>query len=268
MLGDMFDPLPFDITLNTRWLGHPLYFVSETDSTNRLLRNLAPGGTPTGTVLLTDYQSAGRGRRGRQWDAPPGSGLLFSLLLPPYPLERISLLPLVTVIAIARAYEQHFGLSPFIKWPNDLLLDGRKCGGILVEGEWNTKDDPQIVVGIGLNVNQQESDFATLPSATSLRASIGRQVARAELFGVILEALEYAYDAFANGWMPHAEWSRRAGVPGQTLWVHTVEGAPWSATAVALGTGGELLVNDSEGNSIALHAGDVSVRYVQPESQV
>jgi BirA family biotin operon repressor/biotin-[acetyl-CoA-carboxylase] ligase len=263
----MFDPLPFDLSLTTHWLGHPLYFIAETDSTNRLLHNLAPGGTPNGTVLFTDYQNAGRGRRGRHWDSPPGSGLLFSFLLPPYPIERLSLLPIVTVVAVARAYERHLAVFPFIKWPNDLLLDGRKCGGILVEVEWNTKDDPQIVVGIGLNVNQSEADFATLPTATSLRVHQGQSVERAGLLGVLLEELERAYDAFANGWMPHAEWSRRAGVPGQALWVHTVEVAPWSATAVALGAGGELVVEDNEGNSITLHAGDVSVRYVQPETQ-
>lgn len=268
MLGIMLDPLPFDLPLTTRWLGHPLYFITETDSTNRLLHNLAPGGTAPGTVLFTDYQNAGRGRRGRQWDAPPGSGLLFSLLLPPYPIEKISLLPIVTVVGVARAYERHLGVEPFIKWPNDLLLGGRKCGGILVEAEWNTKDTPQIVVGIGLNVNQGEADFATLPSATSLRVQIGREVARAALFASLLEELERVYDDFANGWQPHAEWSRRAGVPGQALWVHTVEATPWSATAMALGAGGELLVNDNEGHSITLHAGDVSVRYVQPESHI
>lgn len=268
MLGDMFDPLPFDLNLNTRWLGYPLYFVAETDSTNRLLRNLAPGGTTPGTVLWTDYQSAGRGRQGRQWNAPPGSGLLFSLLLPSFPADQITLLPIVTAVAVARAYERHLHVSPFIKWPNDLLLDGRKTGGILVEGEWNTKKASHLVVGIGLNINQSASDFEGLPSATSLRAVLGRDVPRAALFAVVLEELERAYDAFADGWAPHAEWSRRAGVPGQPLWVHTVEETPWSATAVALGAGGELVVNDSDGHSITLHAGDVSVRYVQPENQV
>lgn len=179
MLGGMFDPLPFELTLTTRWLGHPLYFVAETDSTNRLLRNLAPGGTTPGTVLMTDYQSAGRGRNGRHWDAPPCTALLFSLLLPPFPGNHLSLLPIVTVVAIARALEQHLGLLPFIKWPNDLLLEGRKCGGILIEGEWNSSDPPQMVVGIGLNVNQHAPDFDQLPSATSLRAYLGEPVARA-----------------------------------------------------------------------------------------
>jgi BirA family biotin operon repressor/biotin-[acetyl-CoA-carboxylase] ligase len=268
MLGDMFDPLPFDLHLNTRWLGHPLYFVAETDSTNRLLRNLAPGGTTPGTVLFTDYQSAGRGRQGRHWNAPPGSGLLFSILLPSFPTETMTLLPIVTAVAVARAYERHLGVSPFIKWPNDLLVDGRKCGGILVEGEWSPGGTLHLVVGIGLNINQSEEDLAALPSATSLRAIVGRAIPRAPLFAVLLEELERAYDAFADGWAPHAEWSRRAGVPGQPLWVHTVEETPWSATAIALGAGGELVVNDSEGHSITLHAGDVSVRYVQPENQI
>jgi BirA family biotin operon repressor/biotin-[acetyl-CoA-carboxylase] ligase len=262
----MFDPLPFALALTTQWLGHPLYYVRETDSTNRLLRDVALAGTPAGTVIVTDYQTAGRGRRGRAWQVPPGSALLFSALLPAFPPERLTLLPIVTAVAVARALERHLALNAFIKWPNDLLLDGRKCGGILVESEWDTTHAPTVVVGIGLNLNQLPADFAELPNATSMYAHTGTPVERAAFLAVLLAELEQGYTALKAGWMPHAEWSRRAGVPGQPLWVHPADGESWAATAVALGASGELIVQDTQGHQIALYAGDVSVRYVQSET--
>ena len=259
----MFDPLPFDLKLDTLWLGHPLYFLREVGSTNHLLRNLAPGGTTPGTVLLTDYQSAGRGRRGRTWDSAPGTSLLFSFLLPPFPNDKVSLLPIVTSVGVARTYEAHLGLSPTIKWPNDILLDRRKVGGILLESEWASDGTVRVIAGIGLNVNQNADTFEDLPTATSIRAVTGQEVPRGPLLAALLHHLEAVYNAYILGWLPHEEWSQRADMLRQKLWVYTTDTTPWSATAIALGKDGELIVEDDNRSTINLHAGDVSVRYAE-----
>lgn len=260
----MFEPLPFDCELRTRWVARPLYFIAATASTNSLLRNLPA--SPGGTVILTDYQFSGRGRRGRRWSSAPGSGLLFSLLLPPMPTRNLSLLPIVTAVGVARGLEQYPEVTPLIKWPNDLLLHGRKIGGILVESEWSGSESSKTIVGVGLNVNDDNDHLDHVEGAASLSAFTGTVVARGELLATVLQALEDAYDAFLQGWMPHEEWSQRAKVPGKRLWVHSSEQVPWKATAVALGEHGELIVHNCVGETISLRAGDVSIRTMSPES--
>lgn len=258
----MFQALPFDIHPSTRWVGKPLLYLPEVDSTNRLLRERASEGVAAeGTVILTEHQRAGRGRQGRQWNDVPGTSLLFSLLLtPPALTAQDALLPLVTAVAGARALERHLGLAPEIKWPNDLRLDGRKVAGILLESEMAGPGRPLIVVGMGLNVNQEAAALAGLPEATSLRLHQGSPVERGPLLATLLEELERAYDAFRGGWQPHAAWRRRAGWLGGAIVVHPSSGEPWEARAVELNPDGSLQVRRVDGTRMDLHAGDVSVR--------
>lgn len=250
----MFDPLPFELHLSTRWLGHPLHCLHEVDSTNRLLKEMADGGA--GTVLLADHQHAGRGRLGRRWLTPPGSSLLFSLLLRPASLTaRHGLLPLVTAVAVAEALESHLALHPTIKWPNDLLFGGRKGAGILSEIEGD-----RIIVGIGLNVNQEAEGLTELPEATSLRLMMGHLIERGPLLATLLQALEARYDAFEAGWEPHEAWRQRAVLLNKPVWVYPTEGERWQGTALDIAPDGALLVERDGGGQVALHAGDVSLR--------
>jgi BirA family biotin operon repressor/biotin-[acetyl-CoA-carboxylase] ligase len=260
----MFDSLPFILTLTTRWVGHPLLFVQAIDSTNRLLRDMAREGAAEGSVILTDYQRVGRGRRGREWVTPPASSLLFSTLLrPPVWTERESLLPIVISIAVARALEGHLGLKPEIKWPNDILLAGRKCCGILIESEWDHKGVPNVIIGIGLNVNQAPDGFGDLPTATSLRLAKGDNLPlleRGPLFSALLHEMEEALDGFRRGWQPHKAWRKRATWLGQPILIQRTAGNAQLATAIDLAEDGSLLVQMPDGTSQQLHAGDVSVR--------
>ena len=259
----MFDSLPFKLTLKTSWVAHPLLFIREVDSTNRLLRDQArKGAAQEGTVILTDHQVVGRGRRGRSWVTPPGSSLLFSTLLrPPIWTERHGLLPIVTSVAVARALEKQLSLQPEIKWPNDILLAGRKCCGILIESEWSGSGQPTVIVGIGLNVNQEEHDLAPLPTATSLRVACGGVVIkRGALFGTLLGELERAYDAFEAGWQPHDAWRKRAIWLGEQIVIHPAQGEVWHGTALDLAADGTLLVKRTDGKRVYLRAGDVSLR--------
>jgi BirA family biotin operon repressor/biotin-[acetyl-CoA-carboxylase] ligase len=170
------------------------------DSTNRYLLEEARRGAPDGVVAVADHQSAGRGRLGRHWEAPPGSSLLMSVLLrPDLPAGQRSLACAVVALAGTDAIGSVTGLGAGIKWPNDLLgPDGRKLAGVLAEadGAGPPTGGPSrapIVVGIGINVNWPGQDGDLPPelrgSATSLRQQLGRPVDRAELLHALLDAL-------------------------------------------------------------------------------
>jgi BirA family biotin operon repressor/biotin-[acetyl-CoA-carboxylase] ligase len=168
--------------------GRPFTFVERCASTQRLL-----DGAPQGAVVATDEQLEGRGRLGRTWHSPPGTSLLFSIvLIPPVRPERLAELSLVAGKAVAEAIQEETGLRAAIKHPNDVLVDGRKVAGILAEAV-----EGRIVLGIGVNVTQTADQLPSdvVTPATSL-ALEGATIDRAELLATILERLETSYDAW------------------------------------------------------------------------
>lgn len=171
-----------------------VYRYSETTASTQ--RMLGPGDLE-GTVAVADEQTEGRGRLGRSWRAPAGTALLFStLLIPAVEPSRLAELSLVAGDAVAEAIANTTGLDPKIKFPNDILIGGRKVAGILAESS-----EGRVVLGIGVNANQNEAelpaDAQTEP--TSLRLELGRRVDRAELLAAILARLEPAYDRWLTG---------------------------------------------------------------------
>jgi BirA family transcriptional regulator, biotin operon repressor / biotin---[acetyl-CoA-carboxylase] ligase len=258
----MFEPLPFDLELSSARMGHPLLYLSEVDSTNWLLRKMAAGGATEGTVVLADYQHAGRGRRGRGWAAPSGSSLMFSLLLRPREItaQRIALLPVVLAVAIAEAIERSLSLQPAIKWPNDILIQDKKVCGILMESEVSGEGEMTVVAGIGLNVNQTPEHFSELPGATSLKIACGKVVERGALLGSILQQIERAYSNFLTGWQPHDAWRRRSAILGHHIIVYPAGGPSWQGIAEDLAPDGSLVVVTPEGRYEHLHAADITIR--------
>lgn len=171
-------------------LGRPYLYVAECDSTQRLL----PPDGPEGAVVLAEQQSAGRGRLGRSWLAPPRTSLLFSTLLyPRVPTERLPELSLVAGRAVAEAIAGETGLAPTLKFPNDVLVGGHKVCGILAEAS-----DGRVALGIGVNVNQTKEQLPveTVMPPTSLRIERGEPCPRAPLLAAILATLEREYDAW------------------------------------------------------------------------
>jgi BirA family biotin operon repressor/biotin-[acetyl-CoA-carboxylase] ligase len=170
--------------------------IPETGSTNADLAAAARAGAAPGRVLVTDYQSAGRGRQGRTWTAPPGTGIAMSALLSPaVEVQRWTWLPLLTGLAVSEAVRQVAGLQAWLKWPNDVLVDERKLCGILAE-RVETPSGPACVIGIGINVSLAEADLP-VPSATSLliaRAAAGLPGVppRTRLVVAVLRAVELA----------------------------------------------------------------------------
>ncbi len=172
-------------------------------STNSTVAEMAAVGAPEGLVAVTDHQTAGRGRRGRSWEAPPGTSLLASVLLrPTLPLDRAHLAVTATALAAADACSDVAGFRPSLKWPNDLVVtvDGadRKLAGILAD---TLVDGPRleaVVVGIGLNVNWPAPQLAHLPWATSVNQLVGHDVDRGDLLVALLRRLESRYDALGS----------------------------------------------------------------------
>ena len=168
-------------------LGGPLVHLRETGSTNDRVRELALGGAPHGTVVVAEHQSAGRGRHGRTWSAPPGRSLTLSVLVRPQqaPME---LLPLAVALAVCEACEAAAGLRCEIKWPNDVWIEGRKVAGILIEAR---PREGWAVLGIGLNVDTAGGELAPelRETATSLRIATGGPVDREVALDALFERL-------------------------------------------------------------------------------
>lgn len=153
-----------------------LRFLPATDSTNRQAMAWAAGGAAHGSLVVADFQTAGRGRLGREWVAPPGSSLLFSVVLrPTWDPERLPMLTLAAGVAVCECLAG-LGMEPGLKWPNDVVLDGRKVAGILSE-----LSGPVVIVGVGVNVKQEAFPAEIHETATSLQAASGRELNRLEV---------------------------------------------------------------------------------------
>ncbi len=248
--------------LNTTLVGRELVYLPETGSTNDTARRLAAAGAPDGTLVVTDHQTAGRGRLDRHWEAPPGSSLLLSLIfrpgLAPHQVQRLTM---TCSLALADAIEVETGLQVGLKWPNDVVVSGAKVGGLLTEMELKGDRVDYAVVGMGLNVNLDPADLPAelLTPATSLSWVLGRQVARLPLLRALLRVVEARYLALQAGQSPHAEWAERLVTLGQPVTV-SAPGSILEGVAEGVDADGALLVRLADGRLRVVIAGDVTLR--------
>lgn len=262
-------PYPWEVRfgLRTARFGQVAHYREVTRSTQDDCRELAERGAPEGTLVVAERQEAGRGRLGRAYFTPPG-GLWFSLLLRPERApEQVILLSLVAAVAAHGAIEEVTGLRPVIRWPNDLLLDGRKVTGILVELASEQDVLRYVVLGVGINVNLRPEDFPDelRPIATSLSVALGREVRRVPLLQRLLERLESLYDRYlAEGPRPVLDaWRALPNILGQRVTVYTPR-ETWSGVAMDLDEEGALLVRDDSGAFRRVVAGDVRLTTEPP----
>ncbi len=189
--------------LTTEVLGRKDYFYyREIDSTNNRARVLASEGYPEGTVVVAEMQTAGRGRRGRNWYSPDGQGIYLSVILRPVlPLKEISRVSLVTAVAVAETLEGELNLQARIKWPNDILINNRKIAGILSEAVTDMDGIEYIVTGIGLNINNPLPDFPGdfRTTATSVLVEYDHPSSRVKLLQCLLARLEFHYHQLLGG---------------------------------------------------------------------
>lgn len=184
--------------LNTQSLGRPLYYMEEVTSTNSLALEAAKQGVEHGTVFAANYQTSGRGRRGRTWNAAAGLNLTFSIILDlQLPRKSVGLLPLTACVGVADAIAEIVLLNrQQLKWPNDILIDDKKVCGILLQTV-DSSTTP-IILGIGINVNQTEFPSELEKVATSLLLSTGQPIDRASLMASVLLNLEKNLELLLN----------------------------------------------------------------------
>ena len=197
------DPGELQQALSTQQLGHVLHVFNRITSTNEFAKRIARRGAASGTLVLADMQSAGRGRHGRRWESPAGKGLWFSFVLRcAARTEQIGLLPLLVSAVLAEQFTSFFDRGFQVKWPNDLLADGKKVSGILCEVQLTPPRVDFVIVGIGVNVNQSEGDFPPYLEgrAQSLAMVVQRSVSRRALLLHVLEGLDRAF--FSSAGLP------------------------------------------------------------------
>lgn len=183
--------------LKTRKFGRPIHCFPVVDSTNETIRGLADRGAGEGTAVVAETQLRGRGRRGREWFSPSGEGICLSLLLRPnLPPPKFSGITLLAAAAVSWAIEEQTGLQTVLKWPNDILLEGRKVCGILAETGTDRAGKRYLVLGIGINVGGKEFPPELRGRAISLRMAGGRDLDRTRLIAGILGRLEELYRDF------------------------------------------------------------------------
>ena len=233
------------------------------DSTNRLAAELARGGTEEGTTVVAEQQTAGRGRLGRTWVSPASVNLYASIVLKPRipPLE-VPRLTLVAGLAVAEAIRDTGPFQPRIKWPNDVLLDGRKVAGVHTELEAEADRVRFVIVGIGVNLNAAKTDFPPdlRRKATSLALAAGAPVDRAAFAGRLLTRFDAAYATFLEGGFAalRHRYEELHGLVGLAV---TIDGTPPLAGVVrGVDDGGALLV-ESEGGLQRVVSGEVTLRH-------
>lgn len=180
--------------IDTKWAGKTVHFAKETDSTNSWIKRLAKDGAEHGTLAVAEFQSAGRGRFDRRWEAPEGSSIMMTLLLrPEFSPQYASMLTLVMGMAVAQAAEE-LGFNVSIKWPNDIVISKKKICGILTEMGTNGVKINYVLIGVGINVNLKEFPEEMQDKATSLILEGGHEYDRNQVIALVMKYFEINYE--------------------------------------------------------------------------
>ncbi len=254
---------PFDVdrfrsVLRTDTFGRNLIFEPSVGSTMDLARAAAEQGAPEGTVALADSQTAGRGRLGRSWVAPPAVNLLPTLLLRP-PASVLRQIAMIAPLAVSDAVLEFVGLRTDLKWPNDVQVAGKKLAGILIETSI-ARDEMFVLVGTGLNVNFDPRPHEEIRDiATSLAVELGHDVEREALLAAYLARFERMYEAAKSGESMLDAWRARLVTIGQQVRA-TWPGGTAEGLAEDVDATGALIVRNADGTQVTVEAGDVTLR--------
>ncbi len=246
--------------LKTSVVGKKLFVFESIDSTNACAKTLAETGTPEGTVVVAEHQSAGRGRQGRTWSSEPGRNLLLSIVLRPnLPKDGCGFLTFFSAVFIARALERATGRPVECKWPNDLLIGGKKCCGILLENSFSQDVLDYSVIGIGINVNQTTFEGDLADRATSLSREYHTEFDRTKLLQTLLQEADTLLSTLKKGDTGNimSEWNNRCTMFGKSVTISHGEDTT-TGVAVSLNADGGLIIQTPSGES-TFYAGDVSV---------
>lgn len=262
---EVFGQNELESRMDTEWAGHPVSFYETINSTNLRAKLDADSGAPEGALVVADMQTAGRGRRGRTWSSPAGLNVYFTLILKPrYVPDKASMVTLVMALAVAEGIRETCGVEAGIKWPNDIVVNGKKVCGILTEMSVEKDFIHHVVIGVGINVGLQEFAPELADTATSLQAECGRKVPKAALVANIMKAFEKYYESFREKTDLSDlvdSYNKMLVNRGKTVRVLDPKGE-YSGVAEGINELGELLVELPDGHVENVYAGEVSVRGV------
>jgi BirA family biotin operon repressor/biotin-[acetyl-CoA-carboxylase] ligase len=245
--------------LATRYVGRNLLYLTQTASTQNAARAEAERDAPEGTAVLAEEQTGGRGRLGRPWISPAGKNLYLTLVMRP-PARHLRVLSIVAPLAIAEALEGATGLTCRIKWPNDVLVGGRKIAGVLIETDLAGAAVKHALVGMGVNVNLDTAAVSEIADiATSVRRELSRDASREEVLAALLNTFEARYTDAQEGDAAFRAWRSRLETLGRrvraTLGQRVEEGL-----AEDVDGQGSLLIRRDDGSLVTVEAGDVTLR--------
>jgi len=238
-------------------------FYEKTDSTNHAAKERAETGEDGPLLIVADEQTSGRGRRGRNWLSPPGTGIWMTLMLRPDILpEKVSMLTLVTAIAVSYGIRNETGLETGIKWPNDIVCGGKKVCGILTEMSTDPDGVCFVVIGTGINANMDSFPEEIRQKASSLRMETGKTVCRAKIIGAVMKAFSEIYPVFVRAQSLKnlkIEYERHLLNIGKEVLVLDPAGE-YRGIAEGISEEGELLVRMPDQTLRFVRSGEVSVR--------
>jgi BirA family biotin operon repressor/biotin-[acetyl-CoA-carboxylase] ligase len=243
--------------LTTSFIGRKLYYYESVTSTMEIARRLAQERASEGAVVIADRQTAGRGRLGRIW-LTPESNLAISIILYPAP-GNLPKLIMIASVAVVRAIKEVTGISAQVKWPNDVLINGKKVCGILIENEWKGNMPSFSIIGIGINTNLNPVSYPEITTpVTSLLHERGRKVSRPRLIYSLLSELEKLYLQAQNNIPVYDEWQRYMDTLGKLIRVQSGDSIE-QGKAEAVTENGNLVLRHADGSLSEIVAGDVTV---------
>lgn len=258
------NPTQIGLFLTTNRFGRNIHHFDVLDSTQTIAHKLAQDGAPEGTLVISEEQTAGRGRMARPWESAHGTGISMTIIVrPDVTPQQASSYTLVVAVAISKAIKALYkNVELAIKWPNDLLINGKKCTGILTEMQAEADCVQALLVGIGINANQVEADFSPeiADIATSLRLAAGEEINRAALVATILQYLEQYTEMFVeNGFASiKDEWEQASCTIGQRIEVTTLR-EQFEGVASGITDEGVLQVRLDNGTVRTIYSGDVRI---------
>ena len=261
-LPDIFSKEELESRMHNAWAGCEVHFFPEIDSTNAKAKSLGEAGAPHGTLVAADRQTAGKGRRGRSWSSPAGENIYMTILLRP-DMEPVKAPMLTLVMAYSAALAlRGYGVDAGIKWPNDIVVNGKKVCGILTEMSTEIDYINYVVIGTGINVGTREFPEEIAQTAASLLTETGKTIPRAELTAEIIARFETLYEQFAQaGDLSFLQDRYNEILVNCGREVRILEpGRERTGTARGIDRQGELLVEYPDGTIEPVFAGEVSVR--------
>jgi BirA family biotin operon repressor/biotin-[acetyl-CoA-carboxylase] ligase len=245
--------------LETVFVGRCAVYQTSVTSTMDLARQEAEGSAPDGTLVVADEQTQGQGRRGRRWVSPPGGNIYATIILRPGPWDLRSL-GMVAPLAVCEAVDAVADVRSVIKWPNDLLIEGRKVGGVLIDTRLSGDEVEYALVGVGINVNFDPSRHEEIREmATSLALELGREVSREALLAAFLNRFERLYLTARSDESVYEAWKARLETLGRRVEVRLGDRIE-EGIAEDVDAEGNLLLRREDNSIVVLAAGDVTLQ--------